>query len=350
MEKDYFVQTSTSSPRSDSLEGITSQAAVLPQELESLLKDAEQYVRGLHKKQTAPLDYFPATMETVMSLPWLSLENYSTKEARRIAEILAMSLHIAHTSQLEWISGVARNEEIKTALQLTSESIARERKALSREISLLQTELARMEARTALALASEKSIVKSIIRRRIPQALTLIKMSLASPKKQLQLLRNLITLNSSGLFDPIFYVLQFKDATMPVLPLKIHFLLHGAQEGKSCHPLFDVKFYLARNSDVAKTGANPLIHFLNHGAAEDRDPNEYFSIKKYREQVGDAILRNRNPLTHYMQLGSRAMIELSSRFDNGFYLQKYSDVALSGMPPLLHYLKFGRAEGRAPRR
>ena len=38
-------------------------------------------------------------------------------------------------------------------------------------------------------------------------------------------------------------------------------------------PLFDTKWYLEANPDVAAAGVNPLLHFLRHGAREGRRPN-----------------------------------------------------------------------------
>src|SRR5215470_15494290 len=35
--------------------------------------------------------------------------------------------------------------------------------------------------------------------------------------------------------------------------------------------LFDAEWYLAQNPDVAAAGINPLVHYLRHGAAEGRD-------------------------------------------------------------------------------
>ncbi len=37
--------------------------------------------------------------------------------------------------------------------------------------------------------------------------------------------------------------------------------------------LFDTAFYLERNPDVAEAGVNPLVHYIEHGAAEGRSPD-----------------------------------------------------------------------------
>ncbi len=91
----------------------------------------------------------------------------------------------------------------------------------------------------------------------------------------------------------------------------LHYLQHGANEGRNPNPLFDSDWYLEQNSDIRAAGANPLVHYLRHGASEGRAPGP--------------------------------------RFDGDRYLEEYPDVRAAGMNPLAHYLRHGAAEGKQAR-
>ena len=46
----------------------------------------------------------------------------------------------------------------------------------------------------------------------------------------------------------------------------------GRSQSHQPHPLFDPAFYLQIYQDVAAAGIDPYIHFVAHGAAEGRTP------------------------------------------------------------------------------
>ncbi len=74
--------------------------------------------------------------------------------------------------------------------------------------------------------------------------------------------------------------------------------------------LFDTDWYLAQNPDVAAAGIDPLVHYLRHGAAEGRDPNPLFDTDWYLAQNPDVAAAGTNPLAHYLQSRTvRAAIE-----------------------------------------
>lgn len=79
-------------------------------------------------------------------------------------------------------------------------------------------------------------------------------------------------LAASGLFDMKFYREQNPDVAKAGQNLLLHFLLHGADEGRDPSPLFDLSWYLAAYPDVAAAKINPLLHYFLHGAAEGRRP------------------------------------------------------------------------------
>jgi hypothetical protein len=79
-------------------------------------------------------------------------------------------------------------------------------------------------------------------------------------------------LAASGLFDRKFYREQNPDVAKAGLNPLLHFLVHGASEGRDPSPLFNLSWYLAAYPDVAAAKINPLLHYFLHGAAEGRRP------------------------------------------------------------------------------
>lgn len=83
-----------------------------------------------------------------------------------------------------------------------------------------------------------------------------------------QAVRSLI--EQSKLFDPAWYVGRYPDVASAGSDPLIHFIRHGAAEGRSPSERFDLPWYLRRNLDVARSGINPLVHYLEYGRAEGR--------------------------------------------------------------------------------
>ncbi|NWG53835.1 MAG: glycosyltransferase, partial [Hydrogenophilaceae bacterium] len=67
--------------------------------------------------------------------------------------------------------------------------------------------------------------------------------------------------------------------------------------------LFDAAYYLSRYRDVAAAGADPALHYVAHGAAEGRDPSAAFSTRAYLQRYPDVQAGGRNPLFHYVRHG-----------------------------------------------
>jgi GT2 family glycosyltransferase/glycosyltransferase involved in cell wall biosynthesis len=77
-------------------------------------------------------------------------------------------------------------------------------------------------------------------------------------------------------------------------------------------PLFDPEWYLARNADVARSGANPILHYLIHGAAEGRAPGPHFDARAYLEANPDVAASGANPLVRHLRDGTRERRPCSS--------------------------------------
>lgn len=77
-------------------------------------------------------------------------------------------------------------------------------------------------------------------------------------------------IQSSGLFDPVFYLQEYPDvAQAGVTPME-HYLSHGWKEGRHPSASFSTALYLENNPDVRQTGVNPLVHYIQHGKQEGR--------------------------------------------------------------------------------
>ncbi|MHA6685090.1 glycosyltransferase family 4 protein [Mesorhizobium sp. A556] len=73
---------------------------------------------------------------------------------------------------------------------------------------------------------------------------------------------------ASSLFDAEWYLDHRPDVAAANHPALLHYLVHGALEGRSPGPNFNAEWYLMRYPDVV--GLNPLIHFIDHGLEEGR--------------------------------------------------------------------------------
>ncbi len=86
-------------------------------------------------------------------------------------------------------------------------------------------------------------------------------------RRQLLQMRDLIA--RSTLFDASWYTEHYPEIAEFGDPA-LHYALFGAKERRNPSPHFDVQNYLKRYPDVAEYGMNPLVHYLEHGAKEGR--------------------------------------------------------------------------------
>ncbi len=68
--------------------------------------------------------------------------------------------------------------------------------------------------------------------------------------------------------------------------------------------LFSEEWYIKENPDVARSGINPLVHYVRHGASEGRVPFQGFNATRYlaNAEVNGRVMRN--PLAHFILHGS----------------------------------------------
>ena len=161
-------------------------------------------------------------------------------------------------------------------------------------------------------------------------------------------LRDAYAIFQSGLFDEGYYRRRYPDVASSRLTPLAHFVLLGAREGRSPHPLFDAGYYLRTNPDVAATRANPLLHFLGCGAFEGRAPHPLFDVEFYLRANPDVRNARVDPLSHFIRFGAADGRNPHPLFDTQYYLRRYPDVVQTGTNPLIHFVSHGGQEGRSP--
>ena len=132
--------------------------------------------------------------------------------------------------------------------------------------------------------------------------------------------------------------------------------------------LFDEDWYYRNHPDVAATKISGVVHYVKHGASEGRNPTSFFDTNRYRKLKNANILPWQNPFAHYILHGSeddlfdRGMLpSFSARslrlaikrlsllpiYSDDAYLKLNRDIMASDMPPSAHALVYGFPEGRA---
>jgi lipopolysaccharide biosynthesis protein len=155
-------------------------------------------------------------------------------------------------------------------------------------------------------------------------------------------------IRASGLFDDRFYLAQCPEVGEQSLDPVLHYVRHGAAEGRWPHPLFDPHFYRAANPDVVEADANPLLHYLRHGARELRSPHPWFDAVFYVSRnplVGELGI---SPLEHYLRVGAATGRDPHPEFDTRYYGATYPLVLAEGLNPLVHFVSWGQQQGFAP--
>jgi hypothetical protein len=132
--------------------------------------------------------------------------------------------------------------------------------------------------------------------------------------------------------------------------------------------LFDEDWYYRNHPDVAATKISGIVHYVKHGAAEGRNPTKFFDTKRYRKLKNVNIPPWQNPFAHYILHGSeddlfdRGMLPSFSAkslrlaikrlsvlpiYSDENYLKLNRDVIGSEVSPTAHALVYGIPEGRA---
>jgi FkbM family methyltransferase len=71
-------------------------------------------------------------------------------------------------------------------------------------------------------------------------------------------------LRRSGLFDRDYYLTTYPDVAAARVDPELHYLAHGAKEGRDPSATFRTRSYVAGHPEIERSGANPLLHYLEH--------------------------------------------------------------------------------------
>jgi len=106
----------------------------------------------------------------------------------------------------------------------------------------------------------------------------------------------------SMFFNREWYLTQYPDVGAADIDPALHYLLHGASEGRDPGPEFSTAGYLRANPDVAAFG-NPLLHYILYLEAEGREwsgaaPNGAASLDRLAAPpVASTVTDNQNLLS-----------------------------------------------------
>ena len=197
-----------------------------------------------------------------------------------------------------------------------------------------------------------------------------------------QLFKDWRLLKSSREFDEGWYLAAYPDVAARKADAALHFLRHGAAEGRDPGPRFQTAYYRSAYADVGRHGFNPLVHYLRHGKKEGRcalapaiiEPPvavvESASAQSHAPRFDDddlALLRDEplfeadwyakihalapgeDPLAHYLSTGWRDGAEPGPGFDSSYYQLFAPESVERGICPLVHFSRVGRALNLAPK-
>ena len=105
-------------------------------------------------------------------------------------------------------------------------------------------------------------------------------------------------IDKSDDFDADFYRRIYVDVSADAFwsdnPL-LHYLEHGASEGRKPNKTFDSQWYVENNPDVEESGMNPLVHYILHGKQEGRriHGNRYdYDTRDQRELLRNTVINH----------------------------------------------------------
>jgi len=186
------------------------------------------------------------------------------------AEDSRMLLVQLHQVQEELEEHFLANRQLTADLERSRADTA----SLQAQLLALRSQLAHMQAELATKSGSgpgtpNPSVVRRMARRmlrRSPPALEGDRAGMRNKGEDARALRQ------STWFDAEWYLENYPDVAAAGIDPVIHYLEHGALEGRDPGPRFSTTYYLGANADVAAAGMNPLLHFLLHGLVEGRAP------------------------------------------------------------------------------
>lgn len=135
-------------------------------------------------------------------------------------------------------------------------------------------------------------------------------------KKHIQLRSNLGRIRKSKLFDKDWYLARNPDVVKAKIDPALHYLAHGASEGRDPSPKFSSSQYLASYDDVKQAGMNPLLHYLKYGRKEGRKISHAVLIEPFQLLHPEHLLTSRQLVQKLQATMAHQNYVLSISHDN----------------------------------
>ena len=104
-----------------------------------------------------------------------------------------------------------------------------------------------------------------------PSTYILLNRNNNSLKRALTNIKGYKSIKENNLFDIGYYLKNYQDVQVSGADPIMHYLYHGASEGRNPSPNFDSNSYLKSNNDVKRSKLNPLVHYALYGIHEARN-------------------------------------------------------------------------------
>ncbi|MBC7803462.1 MAG: hypothetical protein H7Y16_06245 [Candidatus Parcubacteria bacterium] len=215
-----------------------------------------------------------ATSTEMLERQFARRDAEASASAQHLDEVRAKLIQTAGTLVERETAAKARNSQFKAA--------AKSGELLKQKLLNVRKELAATNAALDSVRAQARQLNLELRQIRSSAVWKLIQ-TLRAPARVVEHIRKLAVsrFNSresddvalaaaSGLFDRSWYLARYPDVATERIDPVLHYMRHGAAEGRDPGPRFSTRWYLERHADVAEAGVNPLLHYLSHGMAEGR--------------------------------------------------------------------------------
>ena len=166
---------------------------------------------------------------------------------------------------------------------------------------------------------------------------------------------------SSGLFDPVWYAHRYPDVAKFRRGTLVHFCMYGLKELRDPSPYVSPSAYLRRHPR-ARTDSRPaLLHALDTLPAEEREqawmPDDDASLEYLIQKHGlfdeawyvaryrDVSRAGGEPIQHFMRHGAHEFRDPGPAFDTDYYRNAHPDYQDLGRTPIEHFVRFGLRHG-----
>jgi GT2 family glycosyltransferase len=105
--------------------------------------------------------------------------------------------------------------------------------------------------------------------------------------KTLKLIRDLIIIKKSKIFDANYYLTQYPDVRVADCDPLHHFVKHGWKENRNPSADFNTSFYLSAYRDVKVANINPLVHYIRFGRKEGRRTDGEFGLTDFDSALNE---------------------------------------------------------------